>query len=88
MCSFGCFVFLVGIRVCLLSHDDDSNGFMTFYELHVFQSVTSTNSLYSSIHLQSLGGGSLWLLRPFTQPIIVSASFVTTHLGSSYLFPA
>lgn len=53
--------FLVGIRVCLLSHDDDSNGFMTFYELHVFQSIASTNSLLLLFHLQSLGGGSLWL---------------------------
>ena len=40
----------MGIRVSLLSDDDDDdNGFMTFYELHVFQSIAFTNSLYSFI---------------------------------------
>lgn len=63
ICSFGCLLFLVGIRVSLSSDDDDGNEFMTFYELHVFQSTALTNSLYSFIS-PSLVTGRWFTLAP------------------------
>lgn len=53
----------MGIRVSLSSDDDDGNGFMTFYELHVFQSIAFTNSLYSFIS-PSLVTGRWFTLAP------------------------